>query len=70
MAAPIAPLPRLKQLMREGDVSVLMAARAIGRSDGYLRRRLDAHTHDLDLTGEELVKLAAFFNVDVRELDG
>lgn len=70
MAAPIHPLPRLKQLAREQGTSVRTMAKVIGRSEGYVRRRLDADTYILDLRGEELILLAAFFGVPVRELGG
>lgn len=70
MAAPVRPLPRLKQLMEERGVSARAAAGIIRRSEGYLRRRLDADTYLLDLPLEEIVKLARYFGVPAHELGG
>lgn len=70
MAAPIRPLPRLKQAMRDQRVSVKAAARIIGRSEGYLSKRLKADTYLLDLPIEEVTKLARFLGVPPAELGG
>lgn len=70
MAAPIRPAPRLLQLCRRDDISIPILARAIGRSAGYLRRRLDGSTYLLDLRREERETLAGFFDVPVAELGG
>lgn len=70
MAAPIRPLPRLRQLMRDQNVSPAAAARFIGRSESYLRKRLDADTYLLDLPIEEITKLARFLGVPAAELGG
>lgn len=70
MSAPIRPLPRLLQLMREQGVTTKTAARVIGRSETYLRRRLKADTYLLDLPIDEVERLAGFFGVPARELGG
>lgn len=45
-------------------------ASVIGRSEGYLRKRLDADSYLLDLPVEELATLARFFGVPASELGG
>lgn len=70
MAAPIRPLPRLLELMRDRRVTVKEAARIIGRSDSYLRKRLSADTYLLDLPIEEVTRLARYLGVPPGELGG
>jgi hypothetical protein len=68
MAAPIRPLPRLLKAMNERQVSVRTAARVIGRSEGYLSKRLKADTYLLDLPVEEATRLGRFLGVPLAEL--
>ncbi|MFD1786962.1 hypothetical protein ACFSC3_05190 [Sphingomonas floccifaciens] len=70
MSAPIRPLPRLLQLMREQGATTKTTAKIIGRSETYLRRRLKADTYLLDLPIDEIDRLAGFFGVQARELGG
>lgn len=70
MPAPVRPLPRLLQLMREQGTTPRVAARVIGRSESYLRKRLKADSYLLDLPIEELDLLAGFHGVPVSELGG
>ncbi|SOB81170.1 hypothetical protein SAMN06297144_1434 [Sphingomonas guangdongensis] len=70
MTAPLRPLPRLKQLAREINVTVPTLARVIGRSETYFRKRWNADTYLLDLPGEEIETLARFFGVPASELGG
>ncbi|HET9510001.1 MAG TPA: hypothetical protein VFO80_02530 [Sphingomonas sp.] len=70
MSAPIRPLPRLLQLMREQGTTTRTAAGVIGRSETYLRKRLTADTYLLDLPIDEIALLAGFFGVRPEELGG
>lgn len=70
MAAPAYPARRLLDLCKRDGVSIPTLARVIGRSDGYLYRRLDGSTHALDVRADERKVLAGFFDVPVRELGG
>ncbi|MES2339618.1 MAG: helix-turn-helix transcriptional regulator [Pseudomonadota bacterium] len=69
MAAPIHPAARLMQLARENGTSVTCLARVIGRSEGYLRRRIRGG-YALDIRPDERSKLSRFFGVPLRELGG
>lgn len=70
MARPLHPLPRLRQLATEQEISVSTLAGVISRSESYMRKRYQADSYLLDLPIDELDKLAAFFGVPVRELGG
>lgn len=70
MAAPIRPLPRLKQLAAENGDTVVRLARVIGRSPTYLRSKLDRDTYLLDLRLPEIEKLARLYGVPASELGG
>jgi len=70
MAAPLHPARRLLDLCRRDGVSLPTLARVIGRSEGYLRRRLDGSTYLLDVRREEREVMAGFFAVPIAELGG
>lgn len=70
MAAPVHPVRRLIDLCKRDGISIPTLARVIGRSEGYLRRRLDGSTYILDVRREEREVLAGFFGVSIAELGG
>ncbi len=70
MAAPVRPVPRLLDLCKRDGISIPTLARVIGRSEGYMRRRLDGSTYLLDVRRSEREVLAGFFAVPIAELGG